>query len=225
MTFQLSLKGDMKKFTKRLNSLQRKQIPFAAARALTKTAQDAKIAVVGEMKKTFKSPTRFTLNSIFVKTATKKNLFAVVGIKNIAGVGTAPSKYLQAQIHGGRRKLKPLEKLLQSKGLLPSGMRIVPARGIKLNKFGNVTRARVSKVVSGLSGKSMGKKSVFAAKIKNVHGVWEKSGKNIKLLFLFVKDTRYTKKLDFMKIVKRRVATRFPVHFRQSLKIALASAR
>src|SRR6185369_12985592 len=75
-----------------------KQVRFAAAVALTKTAKAVEVAEKHEMSDVFDRPTPNTINSTYVKPATRQTLTAEVGIKNFAGKGIAASKYLAAQI-------------------------------------------------------------------------------------------------------------------------------
>jgi hypothetical protein len=67
---------------KRLLDAQQRQMPFAVALALTRTAQDVKRAEQAEMRGVFDRPTPFTLNSLFTKPATKQSLEARVWVKD-----------------------------------------------------------------------------------------------------------------------------------------------
>ena len=59
---------------RRVIARMRSEHPFALAYALTKTAQDIKAAEIDVMKNVFDRPTRFTLNVLFLKPATKTDL-------------------------------------------------------------------------------------------------------------------------------------------------------
>jgi len=86
-TFKLSgLNGVIK-------SLERadKQIRFAVAKSLTQTAKAVQSDMTAEMKKQFDRPTPYTLRSSFVKPATRFNLTAVVGIKDMSPSKAAAS--------------------------------------------------------------------------------------------------------------------------------------
>ena len=65
-----------------LSDIERRQLPFATSLALTRTALMVKAAEVEEMKRVFDAPTRFTLNSLFVRPAKKSRLEAVVWVKD-----------------------------------------------------------------------------------------------------------------------------------------------
>lgn len=77
-----------------LKSIPEKQIPFAMSKAINETAKEVKADLVNEIKKVFDRPTSYTLNSVFIKPATKRDLTAIVGLKEWGGKGTPASKEL-----------------------------------------------------------------------------------------------------------------------------------
>ena len=66
----LKVVGNNKALLAKLKDNQ-KQINFALAVALTKTAQTLQAQQYGEIKKVFDRPTPYSLNSLYVKPATK----------------------------------------------------------------------------------------------------------------------------------------------------------
>lgn len=147
---------DVGMMTRHLDALQREQIPFAMALALTETAKDIKAAERKEMLDVFDRPTPYTLNSLFLKPATKQRLEAQVYIKDEFGTakGTPATKYLAPQIFGGRRNQKRFELALQRSAKLPIGFNeeiyAVPGEGARLDAFGNVSRGQIVQILSDL---------------------------------------------------------------------------
>jgi hypothetical protein len=131
---------------KRLLDEQRRQVPFAVALALTRTAQDVKKAEQAEMRSAFDRPTPFTLNSLFIKPATKQSLEARVWVKDTE----RPTHYLLPQIAGGDRSLKRFEQLLVQRGVMRTEERAVPGGAAKLDAYGNVSRGQIVKILSQL---------------------------------------------------------------------------
>lgn len=128
-----------------------KQAQFAAARALTQTAKDVQGALYREMSQSFDRPTPYTLNSLYVKPATKQALAAEVLPKtDTSGSGSPADKYLGPEIFGGDRKLKRLELRLQRVGLMKAGQYAVPGKGAQLDAYGNVSRGQITKILSQL---------------------------------------------------------------------------
>ena len=56
----------VRELTDKLGGLSRRQIPFAAAQALTRTAQDAQEREVHEIRDVFNRPTPYTLSAVFL---------------------------------------------------------------------------------------------------------------------------------------------------------------
>lgn len=131
---------------KRMLGEQQRQMPFALALALTRTAQDVKKAEQAEINTVFDRPTPFTRNSLFVKTATKQDLLARVWVKD----SERPNHYLLPQIMGGHRPLKRFEQLLVQRGLMRANERAVPGTAAKLDGYGNMSRGQVVKIMSQL---------------------------------------------------------------------------
>jgi len=59
----------LKALMNEMSDLEKKQLPFAMAKTLTKTAQQIKEAAVKEMSRTLDRPTPYTLGSLYIKTA------------------------------------------------------------------------------------------------------------------------------------------------------------
>lgn len=234
MTIKIDVRSDVKEITRYLNRVQKKQIPFATALALTKVAQDAKKALRANMGVVFDRPTRFTLNSLFVKPAKKKNPISDVRLKDFAGRGGNARNYLAPEIQGGARPLKRFEKHLQRRGFLPKGMYVVPSKTQKLNKSGNVTLGQINKILSGLgaqfdpkqNSRDKAQKVFFVANINGAYGIWRRmSGNKIKFMFAFVKVPRYRGVFKFDRIARKIGNRMFKKRFEQSLRKALATAR
>jgi hypothetical protein len=128
-----------------------KQGTFAMAVALTRTAVDIKQAEQQEIKRVFDRPTQYTINSLFVRGATKTRLDALVWVKDDrAGSGTPATKYLLPEIEGGGRGLKRFERSLQISGYMPKGWHAVPGRFARLDAFGNVSKGQIIQILSQL---------------------------------------------------------------------------
>ncbi|MFS8973871.1 hypothetical protein PO002_05055 [Cupriavidus necator] len=125
-----------------------RQFPFAVAKGLTQTALDAKQRLVGEMARRFDRPTPYTLNAIYIRSATKQTLEARVWVKSDAGKGTPAEKYLLPEVYGGERRLKRYERSLQSAGILPAGKATVPGSAAQLDAFGNLNRGQIVQLLS-----------------------------------------------------------------------------
>lgn len=225
-----------------LDRLEREQLPFAAALALTGTVQDVKGALVEETAAVFDRPTRYTLNSLFVEPATKASMKARVWMKDqVQDSGGRPAtEWLSPQIYGGGREHKTSEKRLSDKGLLPVGQYIMPARGLKLDAHGNISRGTMNKIVSGLgaqfdkyanstdSRRSVGNlKRYFVLKKGNRPlGIAERTGKGkagMRMVVAFARSPQYSKRFHFFEVAERVAEDRLPIRFELALARALGT--
>jgi hypothetical protein len=114
-----------------------KQVRFAAAVALTRTAAEVKDALPAVMERELDRPTPFTKRGIFVTRATPATLTAVVGLMD------RQAGYLKYQIAGGERRPGP-------RGIKLPG-------NITLNSFGNIPRGVIDKLKVSAQDGTLGK--------------------------------------------------------------------
>lgn len=231
-----------------------KQVRFALAVALTRTAQDVKRAEVEEMQRAFDRPTPYTLRSLFMQRATPATLRAQVWLKDDrAGSGTPADRYLLPQIIGGSRAAKSFERTLQRAGYMRPGDRAVPGRFARLDRFGNVSYGQIIQILSQLrltlTAGYTRNKSTDTKKAKRA--VQRQGGQYIALpegrgklppgiyqrrdfalgsaapraVFVFVSSVTYRKRFAFERVARRTIAARLPAHFTRAYRTALASAR
>lgn len=140
----------IKELISKMNDLEKSQVPFAMAKALTKTAQDVQAAEVKVMQSSLDRPTPYTLKSLYVKPATKKDLSAMVYFKDksSAGKGNPAANYILPHVQGGKRNLKRFESALRRIGVLPSGMYIAPGSACPLDAYGNIPASFIVQILS-----------------------------------------------------------------------------
>lgn len=231
---RFSVKSDFDKAISEINGIAQKQLPFATALALTNTAKDVKAGLVREMARVFDRPTKFTLNSLYIKPAKKRdtNISAEVYLKDEVFKGTPASKYLAAQIDGGQRKHKRFEILLINRGLMGKDEYAMPGQGVKLNAYGNVSPAIINKVLSNVGAQfdklqntpNQKKKGYFVATIGRTRAIWERTSSGLKPVFIMVKTTpSYKKRFNFLGVGQRIVSQEFKKHFDKALSHAIAT--
>jgi hypothetical protein len=147
----ITIKHDLARLERSMERIQ-KQIPFASALALTRTAQAVQEAEIKEMASVFDRPTPWTLGGTFLVRATKQNQTAIVGIKDQARRAIPPAKYLTPQILGGTRRAKRFERGLRAAGVLPPGWLAVPGAAAKLDEYGNMSRGQIVELISYFGG-------------------------------------------------------------------------
>ena len=210
----LMVQSDISSLIKQTQALQ-KQMRFATANAINSTAFDARTSLGGATRQYFNNPTSFTQKGFQVEKANKINLIGIIGAESKRG------RYLRTQIKGGNRGIKPFE---QRFGL----GRLVPA-AIKLNSYGNPTKAAITKL--GAASNATGKGSVFIGIPKGGNrerGVWQRQGRGgrDRLVPMFITATpTYQPRYPMQEIVTKVIQRRFDFYFQSSLQKAIASAR
>lgn len=140
-----------------LAQIAAKQVPFATALALTRTAYHAKAAVEAEVRRVFDRPTPFVQKGLFVIRAERKdpNPQAELKYKDVYDRGPAfginpVADTLSPQVYGGERRLKAFEYRMRKTGLLAPGYYVTPGPGAKLDGYGNWSRGHIVQVLSYL---------------------------------------------------------------------------
>lgn len=207
--------GSIAQMIRDVRGIPTRVIPYAASTALTRTAQRAaKEDLPAEMNRVFDRPTPYTMNSLFVKPSTAFTLSARVMVKDTAGSGVVPEKFLQPEVEGGSRGQKGMEKALRYAGILRASERVVPSHDMKLDAFGNVSGSIVRSILSrvekpgGKAARGAKGSGIFSGQIGSTRGIWERSGKGkarkVKPLFIFTQSQpQYRSRLDFTGVVER----------------------
>lgn len=242
---RLDVRGDITPLIRDLSNQSQKQVPFATALALTRTAKFAAQKIKEEMPRVFNAPTAFTLNSLYVRTATKANLSAEVKIKDEAFKAMPPLRWLSPEVYGGGREPKRFETLLRARGILGAGQFVMPAVGAKLDSKGNVSRGQIQQILSQLGAsfdvyqrqtarskkRNKRKRQFFALRVqrgKLKPGIYERIGfawvSSVKPVFIFTGPQRYKKRLRFYEIADQTAQMRFPIEFALAMRQAIASS-
>lgn len=137
-----------------------KQVRFATAVALTKTAGKVRDAMPAQIDQDLDRPTPFTraASAMYLRPARKDALFAEVGYKD------RQAAYLKYQIEGGTRRPGP-------RGIKLPG-------NIQLNSFGNIPKGTIDKLKAAAKDGSL---STAIAKRLNAHGNRRKGAAPVQL--------------------------------------------
>lgn len=201
-----------------LNEMVRRQIPFAASLAINRCAELSKPALQSHMSIVFDRPKPFTLNSIFIKRATKTRLVATVFHSD----RVAP--YLAPEIKGGLRGAKPFEVNL--KGM--SGV-LVPTRNIKRDSYGGVSKGLLTRILS--QAKPLNDRTAEFVIVapgtssKLLPGIYQRVKGHIRALMLFKTKAEYHPRYDMEGIVQRVVSSEIDKQFAAAMDYALSTAR
>lgn len=230
-----------------LDDFGQRQVPYAIALAANRLAKIVERMLYVEMKQVFDRPVAWTLNSLYVKAATKKTMLALVKLKDEAYKGIPATKFLSPQIFGGSRGWKRHERALQMRGILPSGMYCVPGEAAKLDAYGNMSKGQIIQILSamkafGEQGYMANRTKKSAARNKNqpeyfslqkAHGklppgIYQRfrfgHGVAIRPVLIFIKEPSYGKRLDFFGVAESVIAQHAEAEFLRALEDAKATA-
>ena len=204
----LSVSADVKKAKKKLNRIQKKQIPFALSNAINDVAFHARGSVEpAAMKQYLDRPARFTTNSFHVKKSTKKTLVGRILIR--------PNRwnYLKYVVQGGQ-------------STRPGKDHAIAIDHSLLNRYGGLPRNKAKRLAK--------QKGHFALTSKGTDYIFRRNaprnkaktgGDNIEARVVFKKTTTQTKIYPIWQATIKSVRSRFPSTFDRRLKFALKTAR
>jgi hypothetical protein len=243
---QLSVDFNTTKFTRDLQRWQKTEVPLAIAKALTFTAKKGiQPELIREMSRVFDRPTRFTLNSTYVKPATVQTMTAWVGVKDYASKAIPAIKWLAPQIFGGSRGLKRSEMLLRSQGILYPDEHIVPGEKARLDAHGNMSRGQMQQILSrvGASFDGLTRARGRVSRVKGTgysetyfyvrtpmgrlsrRGIYRRvlfaSGSAVEPVLIFVKRPRYRRRYNFFRIAEQTFQLRYPLQLKYELERAI----
>ena len=238
-------------FGRKLTELEKTQIPFATMQAVNAVAFQIRQQWADIAPRVFKNPVALTVKAALYKKA-KKNTAAVIFLRDEASNGVSPAKYLQAQVLGGGRALKGIERMLSYRGFMPKGMYVVPGQGARLDAHGNIPRSQINALKSQLgiqqdqytnsTGTSTKRRlakekktgarrgTYFAVSTPRgglKPGVYQRLktgfGNGVASILHFIKPPRYRKRYDIFKMAETVYQRRTPEIFKTELQKAVAS--
>jgi hypothetical protein len=171
--------------SKELNAIEREQLPFATALALTRTAQRVAQDLRDQIAQKLDRPTPYTLAGVFVSPAKKTDSSPIA----VAGIKTNQSQYLDPLFAGSGRDFKKFEIKLRS-----GTTQVVPSIYAKLNGFGNLNKGLLLSAIADAEGQQS--KYFIGSPQDLPRGLYERVGKAVKPLLIFIDEASYAKTLS-----------------------------
>ncbi|MBV7491180.1 hypothetical protein [Pseudomonas sp. PDM30] len=243
---KVKITPDLLPVSEALLELEKKHIPHVLALTATRLAQRVKKGELTVMAQRLDRPTRTTMNSLFVRMATKSKP-AEVFFKDSWTSGIPADTYLQQTVRGGPRPHKRFEKALIVRGFMKSSQFAIPNPNV-LDKHGNVSRGTMTRILSGLgaaetsrgyqanasnSKRSQRKgnaRSYFSGVVGGTAGVWERKetafGDVVRPMFVFSRSApMYRTIFPFFKIANNIVKANYSAEFRGAFADAMTTAK
>lgn len=239
--FRVSATTNAADLERRLNNAFARQVPFATALALTRTAQKIREAEKAEMQSVFDRPTPFTLNAFQVVPANKDTLAAEVRYKD-----TPPwtrKHFLEVQVEGGPRPSKGFERRLQFAVPEVAGFAaVIPARTAQKDAFGNWSAGERNRVLSALQAqgdwtanttdrsraRNRRRAEYLVGKVGRNTGVFRRypGADDLDMILIFVRSApTYTPRFDFYGTASRTFAAIYNAELDIAIQKALDTAR
>lgn len=220
--------------------LTEKRLRWVAAKTMTGCAKHAQGRIRAKTPQFIDSPTRWTMNSTFVKMArpTDPELFAMVGFRDYAVKGTPAADYLQPIAAGHRRAAKPHEKLLRLRGIIAPNQYLVPTGNspFSFNQYGNITPGRYVQLLSRFkalrdAGSGGNANQSYQSKRKRKSLSLYKAGKTIQartgnnktqpIFYITNKQPKYKQSFPVRRIMTEAVADVFSSEFKKQVEAEL----
>lgn len=233
--FRIDIETDAKQLAENMDAAVVRQLPFAFALASTRMGQRIKRTEYETMQRVFDRPTRWTLNSLMLKPGSKADPNAYVWFRDWAPKGTPAARYLLPQVYGGERSAKRSEVLLRRQGLIGQNQFITPGKRAKLDRYGNISRGQMQKVLSNLRAQfdatqntaPSGRVTYFAghAGAKKRFAIYQRDGDAVRPFLAVVKAPTYQKRFDFFGVAEKQMRLHYPIELANALRHAIDTAR
>lgn len=239
---------------RQFSELEKKNLDFAIVQASNKTAFEVRESWKRAAVKMFDRPTPLTVNAALYRKATKQKLYAEIFIRDDVSKGTPPAQYLRAQVEGGERRPKGMERLLMSAELMPRDQFAVPGKDAPRDQYGNVPSGQVRRILSQLRAgleagytsnetdegrarrlkrqrKRGGGGSFFVVQQQRGRlrpGIYERiefaQGSAVRAMFIFVRAAVYNRRYDIFGIAEKEWNRLMPFFFERELANAVETS-
>jgi len=230
MAITLDIKSELPKAIKWTNE-HTKQLPFSISQAMNASVKglaavpgskqkSAINGLAGSSKRFFDRPKPATSTGFFATTANKRTLSLVIKPKDKPW---DRNRYLSGNIFGGARPPKPFEIAFaaQSKGQIPTGARFVPTGAIKQDRYGNVSKSNLRKILNGVGTGSNTGNNIFIGKPTGGGrqlGVYRRERKfKLRPLFFVESSVDYSARFPAVRIIESKVKSTFGLYLRTQL--------
>ena len=215
-----------------------KQLAYSISQALNASAQGSRFipgsqarsalnALADQSSRFLDRPKPQTSKGFRATVANKTNLSVLITPKDKPW---SRNRYLSGNILGGARAPKPFEIAFaaNSKGNIPSGSRFVPTGAVKPDRYGNVSKSNLNKIVQSIGNDNRTGANVFIGKPlggARPAGVYRRERtETLRPLFLVDSSVNYTPRFPATRLAQQQVQRTFGAYLRQQLAKNVANA-
>jgi|GEM_PF-1217324 len=214
----ITIKVDSSQVVDSLTYVAKEQLPFAGARALTWTAQDAQDAVRRELDKDFMLRNNFVKQGIRIEPASKENLRARIYTRSD---GKFSIDFMVRQEEGGEKTPTHGQNLA-----IPAS-----SKGTTYVRQGENSRGVIRRDMKPRALLD-NKQEYFKGTVHGVYGIWKRTGQkdskgwprpHVNLMYVLKHEATVKPRFNFMPTVQQTVQERFERNFELSFKDAVGS--
>lgn len=254
MPVQITISVDTRAVERALSDMQRRQLPFATSVALNDTARDVQLAL-RQGTSVFDRPSPKTVRGTRLTRSSKTNLVATVGLLTredgvpvdeylsaqvVGGSRADKRSELLLQRAGilppGKQTRPGSGARLDAYGNMSRGQIVqilsffrtfggVATSGRARGRAGTVTASQAINRKQGAPRRALEFFVVREGQPGLATGIWQRTGRQIKPVLIFIDAPNYRPRYDFAGIATKTVAARINANFDRALKRALATAR
>jgi hypothetical protein len=197
MVLIVSVDLNTRKFDRWLSQAPRKQVPFAIAKSLTMTAQDAQKEIKRELLLRFTIRNRHVPRGIRIKAATKRRPIAEVG---------SIDAFMKLQETGGVKKPRRSRRLA------------IPTRQVRRTKTGRVRKAQRPRQL-------LNRKNVFEARSRKGAVIFQRTRTGLKALYILRPSAQIKPRFGLRSTATKVAERRGQRNFVRAMAVAMRTAR
>ena len=236
MAIKLDIKSQLPQATKWTNQ-HTKQLPFSIAQAINASVQGSKFIagskqksalnrLAGSSRRYLDRPKPQTQKGFRATIARKATLSSTILTKDKP---YSRERYLGGNIFGGDRQQKYDALFVKHPTAtnIPGNSRLVPTRALKRDRYGNISKTTINKIITAVGTSNTSGNNVFIGKPKGGNrpaGVYRRErGNKLSALFIAQSTTSYSPIFPAKKEAEAAIQKTFGLYLRRQLQVNVAN--
>ena len=237
MGIRLNIKSELPTAIKWTNQ-HTKQLPFSIAQAINASVQGSKFIagskqksalnrLAGSSRRYLDRPKKQTQKGFRATIAKKSTLRAVITTAD--GRPYNMGRYIDQNIFGGDRKQKYDALFVKHSTAtnIPGNSVLVPTQAVKRDRYGNITKSTINKIITAVGTKNVKGNNIFIGKPKGgnrLAGVYRRDrGNKLKALFIAQPNATYSAIFPAKKEAEDAIQKTFGMYLRRQLQVNVAN--
>ena len=237
MAIRLDIKSELPQATKWTNQ-HTKQLPFSIAQAINASVLGSKFVagskqksalnrLAGSSRRYLDRPKKQTQKGFRATIAKKSTLRSVITTADERPYNMG--RYIDQNIFGGDRKQKYDALFVKHSTAtnIPGNSVLVPTQAVKRDRYGNITKSTINKIITAVGTKNVKGNNIFIGKPKGgnrLAGVYRRDrGNKLKALFIAQSNATYPAIFPAKKEAEDAIQKTFGMYLRRQLQVNVAN--